>query len=321
MVPRAANVPIPSRPVRTPRRIAAALGALSLAALLLAACSGSGGSLAVDEGRDSGSVSGADAEQAAISEETRDVVIEGTMTVAVADVAESSNDAAQIVKSAGGRIDGREEWNDGETGATVMILRIPASELDGVLDELRTLGEVRTLQTSSTDVTAAVQDIDARVVSLTSTIARLTAFQDRSASVSDLLSIEKEIAERQAELEGYLASQADFAERIEYSTITLTVQGVAGPVASAPDSFVGGLAVGWDAFAGFISGLVIVVGVLLPWLVAAGVIAVGIVLLVKWLGRRRARRVADAPILPDPPPGGHAPQPTQPIGAGAPPAS
>ena len=43
-----------------------------------------------------------------------------------------------------------------------------------------------------------------------------------------------------------------------------------------------GLVAGWDAFVGFWSGVLVVVGVLLPWLVTAGIITVVIVYLVRW---------------------------------------
>lgn len=278
------------RRARTLRAGSAA--ALALAAILLAGCSAGGvGSIAVDEAGESGAVSDSAGDPGSV-EETRDVVIEGTMTVVVDDVTVAAERAADIVQAAGGRIDGRDEWNDDYGATTVMILRIPAAELDGALGELRALGDVRSLETASTDVTTAVQDVDARIASLESTIARLTSFQDQASTVTDLLSIEKEIAQRQAELEGYLARQADYAEQVAFSTITVTVQGVAAPVESAPDSFLGGLAVGWDSFAAFVTGLVIVLGVLLPWIVAAGSVAIAVVLLVRWIRRRRNRRRA-----------------------------
>lgn len=308
--------------LRTLRAVAGGVAALTLAALVLVGCSaGGGGTVAVDEAGDSAESAAVEDGESAESEDGRDLVIEGAMTVVVDEVDAAVAATGVVVASAGGRIDGREEWNEttseGTYATAVMTLRIPAAALDAALDDVRALGTVESLTTSSLDVTGAVQDIDAHVRGLESTIARLTSFQDQAASVPDLLSIEKEIAERQTELEGYLARQADYAERVDYSTITLTLQTM--PVeAAAPETFWSGLSVGWNSFTGFLAGLAVVLGVLLPWLVAAGALTVGIVFLVRWLSRRRAKRrppVEPAPVWLDP----EAPRPEQPVGAGWPP--
>lgn len=55
----------------------------------------------------------------------------------------------------------------------------------------------------------------------------------------------------------------------------------------ARGGFVGGLESGWNALVGFVGGLLVALGALLPWAVALGVPA----LLVVWLLRRRGRRV------------------------------
>lgn len=231
----------------------------------------------------------------------RSVIIEGTMVVVVEDVPAATADAISIVQGADGRIDGREEWHDGDgeesTSSTTLILRIPAPALDDAIGDLRELGDVQSLQTSTIDVTSDVEDVDARVDALESTIARLKTFQSETTSVSDLLSVEEEISQRQAELESYLTRQADLAEQISFSTITLSLHSEAAPP-SAPDSFWSGLVVGWNAMMAFLAGLAVVLGVMLPWLVGLGLLAGAIVLIVRWNRRRRPAPPPPAPPAP-----------------------
>lgn len=273
------------------RRRARRLAFAALAALVigLVGCSAGGG--AVNEGGALPGVAGEDAGGGdAAAEDDRSVIIEGSMSIVATDVQAASAAAAGIVLDAGGRIEGREEWTDHDGAAalvtTTLVLRIPADTLDTVLDALRDLGTVESLRTTTADVTSDVQDVDARVDALQSTITRLASFQAEATSVDDLLSIEQEISERQAELEGYLTRQAALAEQVAFSTITLSIQ--SEPSApNTPDSFWGGLVVGWTSLVTFVAGFTVVLGMLLPSLFALGLLAVVIALLVRWLRRRR----------------------------------
>jgi hypothetical protein len=288
--------------------VLAAIIASLVVAVALAGCSAGGGA---STGEDQAGRSDAEGQENP-AEPDRAVIIEGTMSIVVADVAAATEDAADVVRAAGGRIEGRDESSD-QDGAmayavTTMLLRIPAAGLDTAIDALRVLGAVESLQTSSTDVTTAVEDVDAHVSALESTLTRLQSFQDRAKSVDDLLAIEKEISARQAELEGYLAKRAGYADRVELSTITLTLRAESAPTAAAPDSFWGGLVVGWNSFTAFLGGLAVALGVLLPWLLAIALLTVAVVFIVRWIARRRrvsnpASQVpepAQAPMPPTP---------------------
>lgn len=308
---------------RRPRRTRVArqtrIVAVALIALVLAGCAAGGGA-ASDADVDQGGVGIEDGgSDAAAADADRSVIVEGTMSIVVDDVTEAAGDAMNLVEAAGGRIDGRDERYDQDGEETVaistMILRIPTESLDAAIDELRKLGTVESLQTATTDVTSDVQDVDARVSALQSTIARLESFQGEATSVSDLLSIEEEIAERQTELESYLTRQADYAEQISFSTITLSLQSTPSST-SAPDTFWSGLVVGWNSLMTFVAGLAVVLGVALPWLLGFGLVAAAIVLLVRWIRRRRP----NPPIMP--PPGQAIPwipqdEPAPPAGVGS----
>lgn len=280
-----------SSSVRHPRRAlrGAPVALLVLMAAALVGCSAGGGADSGGSVAEPGVVDGGGEGEGA-ADADRSVIIEGTMVVVVDDVPDATADAIGIVRAADGRIDGREEWHDGEGedagSSTTLILRIPAPALDDAIDDLRELGDVESLQTSTIDVTSDVEDVDARVDALESTIARLKTFQSETTSVSDLLSVEEEISQRQAELESYLTRQADLAEQISFSTITLSLHSEPAPP-PAPDSFWSGLVVGWNAMMAFLAGLAVVLGVMLPWLVALGLIAGAIVLVVRWIRRRR----------------------------------
>ena len=223
-------------------------------------------------------------------DEERSVVVEGWMSMTVDDVAAASADAQAIVGRSGGRVENRDESREDGQGWSTLAMRIPADALERVVGELRDLGDVDHVTTTSTDVTGAVRDIDARLAALESTLERLASFQSEATSVDDLLAIEREVSDRQAELEKLRAEQASYTDRVAYSSLSLELrsEGTASPM---PDSFWGGLVVGWNALVGFVGGVFVVLGALLPWLVVFG----GLTLLVIWVVRRlRARAGARA---------------------------
>ncbi|CAN7383003.1 DUF4349 domain-containing protein [Microbacterium sp. LjRoot45] len=278
---------------RSPRRrpLAAMLVASALIVLALAGCSAMSGASdggGVPEGVvDDGGVEGG----GEIAEEGRSVIVEGWMAISVDDVVSASADAQGIVARAGGRIDAREESTEEGGEWSTLTLRVPAAALDAVVEDLRGLGEVDRVSTSSTDVTGAVRDVDARIAALETTLQRLTAFQDKATRVDDLLEIEREVSARQAELEKLRAEQQSYAERVDYSSLELELHPV-GTAQPLPGTFGDGFVTGWNALVAFVGVLLVVFGAMLPWLVVAGLLTVLIIWLVRLLGRAAARRRA-----------------------------
>lgn len=254
--------------------------------------------------------------------EPRELVITGSLYVTVEDPLEAADEAARIVERAGGRVDGRREsaprggsdgsggdgssgaeyapeysyddygggyYSFGSDGGAVLELRIPSARLTETLDDLEALGEREELVLSSDDVTFERRDLTARISALESSVTRLLALQDAAADLNDLIALESAISDRQAQLESLQAQERYYEDQVSLSTITLTLGSEDIAPVDEPDSFWTGLTTGWDALLAFLGGALVVVGVLLPWLLVLGLLA-----LVAWavVRRARARRVA-----------------------------
>lgn len=280
-----------------------ALPALALAALLLGGCASAGSTenmTAYDMSDDGGGMpqapvfSEAGEDSAGERADDRSVITTGYLYLTVDAPLESAAEAVAITEAAGGRVDARQEFapNRGDAGGAQLTLRIPADRLTATLDRLRELGEVEELQLSSSDVTREVQDIDARVTALRSSITRLLALQDAAASVEDLIALETAISNRQAELESLEAQQRYLSDQVGLSTITLVLGSRQVAPVTEPNTFVTGLVAGWEAMVAFGSGLLVLLGLLLPWLVLLGLLGLVILLIV-----RRARRTRSTSAL------------------------
>jgi uncharacterized coiled-coil protein SlyX len=276
------------------------IGATLLAAtLLLAGCSAGGSSVSDESGGApmAPEVSGGDAvtdgDTGVVTEEnSRDVIVTGSMTVTADDPVAASRDAVRLVESAGGRVDGRTEYapSNGDAGSATLVLRIPAERLQGVIDDLAELGRADEISTSTSDVTVYVADLDSRIATQRGIIERLNTMFAQATTIADLITLETTIAEHQATLEDLEAQQRAVEDQVALSTLSLYLRSEAEAPAQEPMDFLSGLAAGWGAFVAFFSGLLVALGVLLPWLIAAGVISAAIVVLVRWNRRRAAAR-------------------------------
>jgi hypothetical protein len=146
---------------------------------------------------------------------------------------------------------------------------------------------VQEISLNSNDVTMATQDLDARITALSASVDRLLALLATATDTDTLIQLETAISDRQAQLESLQSERRYYADQVALSTITLSLVSTADAPVKEPDTFVTGLITGWNAFVAFFAGLLVVAGVLLPWLVLAGLITA----LTLWIVKRSKRTV------------------------------
>lgn len=232
-------------------------------------------------------------------EADRSVITTGYVTVTVDDPLDAAAEAIRITEQAGGRVDGRSEYApiNGNSGSATLTLRLPADNLTATLEKLKELGAVQEVSLNSSDVTMVVQDLDARITAYRASIERLTALIGTATDTETLIQLETAITDRQAELESLESEQRYYADQVSLSTVTLNlVSDYTAPVAE-PDTFLSGLIAGWNAFVAFFAGLLVALGVLLPWIVFAGIITFVIIFFVRRNNRRKAAVVTEPVVV------------------------
>ncbi len=101
-------------------------------------------------------------------------------------------------------------------------LRIPASQLVAALAELKALGRVEVETQSGEEVTQQHADLVARMKNSRETEQRLQAILlQRTGKISDVLSVEQEIARVRGEIEQMEAEQKNLEHRVDFATIDL----------------------------------------------------------------------------------------------------
>lgn len=160
----------------------------------------------------------------------------------------------------------QESNNQGELWAVNATVRVEAGKLDATIAAVGELGKVLSTNVNSTDVTTQVIDIDARVNSLSATVARLEKLMADAKSTADLLAAESALAQRQAELDSLVQQQKYLKDSVDMATLYVSAFAEGrGPVA-APTSFIDGIEQGWKALLAFFGGTIVFLGMATPWL-------------------------------------------------------
>lgn len=222
-----------------------------------------------------------------------------TVDVEVTDVAAAVASARATALGAGGWVESEEvvPGVEDRPGHASLVLRVPSGDLDTTVASLGELGEVTFSQSSSEDVAAEYHDVDARIATLEAGAERLRELIADAGSVESIASLERELTTREADLDALNARLQVLEGDVSRSTITLRLsEPGAEPVAGRSGTgFGAGLERGWAAFTTSMGVLVTALGALLPFLVAAVLVALPVL---AWRRRRRAVRSRNTPATP-----------------------
>jgi hypothetical protein len=211
------------------------------------------------------------------------------LEVLVEDVLAAVSRARAAATATGGWVSTEEvrPGDEDRPGYATLVLRIPSADLDAVVTGLGELGEVTSSRSSAQDVTTEYRDVEARVATLEASAERLRDLVGQATGIEAIAALERELADREAELDALKARMKVLAEDVSRSTITLYLAEDSESLAEAVPAtgFVAGLQQGWAAFAASVTVLLTALGAVLPFLLAAAVLALP---LLAWRRRRAA---------------------------------
>lgn len=303
------------------RRRTTAAGIAAVAMLAFAGCSGGGsdaGGAAADESADesaaveqeqpngaseegegadgSGKSDGRNARlinQAVAAAADRDIIYTIDLSLAVDDVLEAAREATSLATSAGGFV--ANEATDGTDHSTI-TLKVPAQQHEDVVGRLTDLGKVTSRNRSADDVTQELVDTESRIASQRASIDRIRTLLGEATKIADVINIESELANREADLDALLQQQKELSSLASLATINISLHHPDDAPDDDPDrGFVAGLSNGWDAFIGAGGVALTVLGALIPFAVVGALVGVP-----GWYAWRHRRRPAPTPPAPEP---------------------
>lgn len=124
-------------------------------------------------------------------------------------------------------------------------------------------------------MTSAYVDTQSRIGTMRASIDRLRALMGQTTGIDQIVRLETELSQRQADLESLEAKLANLDKQVTMSTVVVTLTSAGAGAVTTPEEtgFVAGLRSGWRAFTGFFVGLLTVVGAVLPFLATLALLA------------------------------------------------
>ncbi|MEO3794042.1 DUF4349 domain-containing protein [Nonomuraea sp. B10E15] len=244
-----------------------------------------------------------------VTRQERQVIYTGSMTVRAERVSTAVRQAKQIVTAAGGHLSREESNSAGATkDSATLEFKIPPARYAEVTGRLgKDLGRQLSMNQATQDVTLQVADVESRLKSAEQSLESLRTLLKKAETIGQVLQVEREISDREADLESLQAQQKELAAQVAMATLTLRL---VGPVATVSDpdeepaGFFGGLKAGWGALVSFVKVALTMLGAVLPWVV----VSLPLLALVIYLVRRdRAARSLVASAPPGRKPGGPGP--------------
>lgn len=297
-------------------RARTALAAALATAFLLAGCSATSGTDAAVEGGAPGvsndmmvteempAAEGMPADGKALTTPSvtteRQVIRTGYVSMQVDDVTKSAFDVHGLIKKRNGLISSEDTQSSGDMTYSTITAQIPAADLDAFIADVSALGTVTSVNVNAQDVTTQVVDLDARIKALQTSIDRLTQLLAEASRIEDLLVIEAQLSQRQAELDALTAQRTWLGDQVAMSTITVTLSPVTQIADVDAPGFLSGLQSGWAAFLSLIMVAVTAIGFFLPFLFVLALIAIPVTIVIVRQARRHHPRTSAGATPQDP---------------------
>ena len=173
--------------------------------------------------------------------------------------------------------------------AATLEIRVAAPRFDELVAGLAPFGKVETVNVTAEDVGEEFVDLSARVVNARRLEARLIELlATRTGKLSDVLTVERELARVREEIERYEGRLRYLQARSAVSTLAVTVHEPFPILAGAPatNPIAQAFLQAWRNFVSLLAALIASLGVVIP-LAALGVLA--------WIGLRRLRPIVVKP--------------------------
>jgi hypothetical protein len=200
-----------------------------------------------------------------------------------------------LALTTGGRVDSEQTSTDadGKVDHSRLQVKVPVAKFDDAVGRIYNMAQDHTKETSTEDVTAKLADITSRVESAKASIVQLRRLFDRATSLGLVIRLERELSQREADLESLQAQQRSLSAQTTMSTILVTITPPAKVAAPPKDSndhqagFVSGIRKGWGAMVAFVVGASHAFGLVLPLGALAAAVCLALWPLIRRVSLRR----------------------------------
>jgi hypothetical protein len=151
------------------------------------------------------------------------IVRTASLELEVEDVSTTLAAARRAMAALGGYVAGSDEVDQGESRWATVTYRVPVERFGEAIESLRGLSDrVVRESTQSTEVTATIVDLDARIDNLRASEAALVEIMDRAGRIDDVLAVQARLEIVRGQIEQLDAQRSHLADQAALSTLTVS---------------------------------------------------------------------------------------------------
>jgi len=227
--------------------------------------------------------------EAAPAPEVKDrlVIKESNLSLLVNKVGEAQKEVLRRVEEMGGYMVSTSLSNPQDQATATVVVRIPAEKLEQTLDSFRKIAvKVISENLQGQDVTDQYVDLQARLDTLQKTKDKFEQIMDRATLVSEILEVQRELINLQAQIDSIKGQQQYLEKNAQMAKITIYLSTDELSLPYSPSK-------AWRPSVIFkqavrsLMGAFIVIGTLAIWIAVFSVIWLPILLIVRYLRKRK----------------------------------
>ena len=157
------------------------------------------------------------------------IVYSGDVQLKVSRLKEAADSVLKLIDQYQGYLSNLQEFNYETSQSVSITARIPAAKVFQFLEEVKKLGEVVSSNLSGDEVTEEYFDLQAQLEALRVSEARLKEMLARSGKLSDLLEIERELSNKQSQVNQVVGRMKYLEDRSALGTLSIALVTEAPP--------------------------------------------------------------------------------------------
>lgn len=157
------------------------------------------------------------------------IIYNGTLAIKVAKLKDASDSVLNMLPKYDGYVSNMSESTQGTMQLVTITVRVGAGKVMEFIAEVKKVGEVLSSDLTGDEVTEEFVDQQSQLAALRISEARLKDMLSKSGKLSDLLEIERELSNKQAQINQVMGRMRYLQDRSSRATVEITLQTEAPP--------------------------------------------------------------------------------------------
>ncbi|MCL4417185.1 MAG: DUF4349 domain-containing protein [Actinobacteria bacterium] len=199
---------------------------------------------------------------------------------------------ATLAEANNGFVSNSQSYSDSEGKLTsgMITIRVEQKNFDAVINKIKQLGTVKSVQLGGTDVTQEYVDLESRLKNLQAQEQVLLELMKKSVKVTDSIEVQRELSNVQGEIEVIKGRMNYLDNMVSFSTIDISLAEPQAITESTEGGFLGAVKRGARGALTVVRGMTTVLIVMSPVLILIAIILIIIWQSLRARNRKRARQ-------------------------------